>query len=438
MMSHSGGHGRRDPKTLTGLAKRSGAVSHIAKSFENADKGAAKEAPQAGWAELARREAAADALAGSGFLLNRSVPGASSTRSSMRQQPPPVPQRPQHHHRQQLHAHEHRQQVQQAHGGGGKPAQTLVRVHQAQRGSHRDSYREPRDALHLPRPTFSPRPVDDDGDDDDDNEHEGYNEPRDERAPDASPLKARVNSQGRLYFGSSIRIHNGAFEKQSNLAAANNLMSATPKLVRGPTLGELLHRGDAATSSSRSYGVPNPRDPDASQRFGPRAADAGDASALEAPRSRSFSEQNLSPSRRSTANVSQLSAKGLGSELGAPARARPVVGKPPTPVPQRSARIVNSRRQSFRQTNINREGRNSVRNNNQQSTTQNGSLRNIPDAVNRNINHPEHTYDLDVVENGNSCSLSRTNENGKPKSSKNTGKTYLNPSRIQREPMEVE
>ncbi|XP_042873662.1 putative uncharacterized protein DDB_G0279653 [Penaeus japonicus] len=425
-MSRAGGHAKRDPKTLTGLAKRSGAVSHIAKSFENAEKGSAraKDPPQAGWAELARRDAAMDALGGSGFLLNRSVPGANSARSSMRQQPPPVPQRPQqnpqraqqqqHHHHH--HGHEHRPLPQQAHSN----KQTLVRVHQPQRGGHRDSYREPRDALHLPRPTFSPRPVDDDGDDDD-NDHEGYNEPRDERDPDPSPLKARVNSQGRLYFGSSIRINNGAFEKQSNISSANNLMNATPKLVRGPTLGELLHRGDVVTSSSRSYGIPNPRDPDVSQRFLQRQADGGDASTHDVPRSRSFSEQNLTPSRKSTANISQLNAKGLNNELGVPARARPVVGKPPTPVPQRSTRIVNSRRQSFRQTNISREGRNSVRNNNQQSTTQNGSIRNIPDAVNRNINHPEHTYDLDVVENGNSCSLSRPNENGKPKSSKNTG-----------------
>lgn len=127
----------------------------------------------------------------------------------------------------------------------------------------------------------------------------------------------------------------------------------------------------------------------------------------------------MSPSRKSTANITQLvSTSGLHTEAGPSGsnrlgRGSNVLGKPPTPMPQRSTRVVNSREQppSLRQINL-IQTRNFVRTPGSLNRTDN-AVKNVQNKnVSANASRLDHTYDLDVVENGDSCSSDASGENG--------------------------
>ncbi|XP_069191181.1 proton channel OtopLc [Procambarus clarkii] len=508
------GHSPRDPKTFTGLSKRAGAVSHIAKSFENVERSSSKDSGHIAKRSGGRNEPQkSDSFEGvsrepqppaqQGF--QRHDPDRASERHMRRQQRPHQQthapqqqqsynyqqqqqqqqqqinyqqqqqqillqqqqqmryQQQQHHQQQQQQQHQqqqhHQQQQQQQHQQTHyqqqqqqinqqeeqrqqqqrnhiqqqqqrqkqqvqqQQQQRLQQQHQQQQQQHqqqqqqqlqhrrqqeelfrsqdppRESYKEPADSIHLPRPTVSNRLLD---------VHQSYDEPKSD--PEiSSPLKNLANSQGKLYFGSGFRNIAGVSEKPPNhqTGLLKNLMSFTPKLVRGPTLGELM-RGDIITSSNRSSGVPNPGDPQASTSRN-EAALLDKTSVKNAPQGKSFSEQNLSPSRRSTTNISQMVSRDPIVHI-AP-RAGRGAGKPPTPIPQRSARIVSPRRPpSLMQTNINKD-KNIVRTAEPLNRLDNNScVRTV--VENERV---DHTYDLDVVlENGDSSSSEIIIENDAP------------------------
>ncbi|KAK8730625.1 hypothetical protein OTU49_007844, partial [Cherax quadricarinatus] len=56
MNSNFSGPVKRDPKTFTGLSKRVGAVSHIAKSFENVERNSGRDSSQAAHRGRVRNE----------------------------------------------------------------------------------------------------------------------------------------------------------------------------------------------------------------------------------------------------------------------------------------------------------------------------------------------------------------------------------------------
>ncbi|KAK8730626.1 hypothetical protein OTU49_007845, partial [Cherax quadricarinatus] len=271
----------------------------------------------------------------------------------------------------------------------------------------RESYREPADSLHLPRPTVTNNAHD---------VHQKYDEPKTE-AEIASPLKSLTNSKGKLYFGSSFNNNssNGVSEKPQNQQTRllKNLMNFTPRLVRSPTLGELT-RGDIITSSNRSFGVPNPRDTAASTRHKPDLAAQFHNSKNE-PREKSLSEQNLSPSRRSTANFSQMVPSDANVEVPLKTGRGIGAGKCATPIPQRSTRIFSSRGPiSLMQTSVNKD-KNIVRTSELLNRLENnGSVRNVLKCKEENGTAVDNTYDLDVAENGDSFSSENTIENEAP------------------------
>lgn len=431
---------RRDPKTFTGLSKRNGAVSHIAKSFENVEKNCNRDSQRGRLREDPQRIESYEGLARDHHLQGqyRGLQRLDHNRDSqrqLRQQKPrqhsPSQQNLLHQQQQkqqrlqalQKSQYQQKQQKQQAYQEQQMLQQQQLAQQQKQQQLQqkrqqeglfrsRESYGEPVDALHLPRPTISHRLQDD---------QQNYDDPKD----DPDDLRDISSSQGKLYFGSSFITHNEALEKPSNqpTGVLNNLKNLTPKILRGPTLGEML-RGDIVTSSNRSFGVPNPRDPEASARYKKREYPVqrfDDFSAKDSVRGKSLSDQNLSQSQISTANINQIISNGLNNEaeqmLG---RSAGLSVKPPTPIPQRSTRIINSRRPpSLKKININKE-RNVGRTAELQNRTENNSFLIVPESVNENGICVEHTYDLDIIENGVSCSVEGSIENG---SSTLTGKT---------------
>ncbi|KAK7085071.1 hypothetical protein SK128_019609 [Halocaridina rubra] len=171
-----------------------------------------------------------------------------------------------------------------------------------------------------------------------------------------SSSSLNINSCNNNNSSSNNNNNNRDINSSSDINSNNNNNSSCNMLFKSlsnhNSCEKKGYRGDLVTSSARSMGGANPRDSEASMKRKQSPYQMGqfqDFRTRDTARGMSLSDQNLSLSRKSTANISQLSSKGLlkdGIVPLQPIRSKSDISKPPTPVPQRSSRLLNRPKQS--------------------------------------------------------------------------------------------